>query len=108
MVRWVLPHGFTSLATTTSKSTTQTGATWTLTPIGTAIVNWSDGVCVPLPTLWNDTTGTAAPTWPPTMRGPLGAAGVGVAATTGGGVPEAASWVSARAGMATAKVTAAV
>jgi hypothetical protein len=39
MVRWVLPHGLTSLATTASKSTTQTGATWTLTPIGTAIVN---------------------------------------------------------------------
>ena len=61
-MRPVLPHGFTSLATTTSKSTTHRGATWTLTPIGTAIVNWSDGVCVPLPTLWNDTTGTAAPT----------------------------------------------
>src|SRR6185436_1248389 len=108
MVRPVPPQGFTSLATTTSKSTTQTGATWTLTPMGTAMVNWSDGVIVVLPTLWNDTTGTAAPTWPPTMRGPLGAVGVGVAATTGGGVAAAPSWVSARAGMATAKVTAAV
>ena len=98
MVRPVPPHGFTSLATTTSKSTTQRGATWTLTPIGTAIVSWSDGVCVVLPTLWNDTTGTAAPTWPPTMRGPLGGGGVGAAATTGGGAGAAASWAWARAG----------
>src|SRR6266496_842295 len=107
MVRPVPPHGFTSLATTASKSTTQTGATCTLTPIGTAIVNWSDGVCVVLPTLWNDTTGTAAPTWPPTMRGPVDGVGVGVAASTGGGV-EAASWARAPAGKAAASITAAV
>src|SRR4249920_2145521 len=96
MVRCVVPHGFTSLAATTSKSTTHTGATCTLTPIGTAIVNWSDGVWVVLPSLWNDTTGTAAPTCPPTMRGPFAAVGVGAAATTGGGVADA-SWAWAGA-----------
>src|SRR6478735_8497943 len=106
MVRCVVPHGFTSLAATTSKSTTHAGATCTLTPIGTAIVNWSDGVCVVLPTLWNDTTGTAAPTCPPTMRGPLAGAGVGVAATTGGGVDAAASRAWARAGKAASSTAA--
>src|SRR4029079_12143403 len=104
----VPPHGFTSLATTTSKSTTHSGATCTLTPIGTAIVNWSDGVWVGLPTLWKDSTGTAAPTWPPTMRGPDVATGAGVEETTGGGGPAGASWVSARAGEAAARITAAV
>src|SRR6186713_3070816 len=100
MVRCVVPHGFTSLAATTSKSTTHAGATCTLTPIGTAMVNWSDGVIVVLPVLWNDTTGTAAPTWPPTMRGPVAGAGVGVVATTGAGTVPAASWADARAGKA--------
>src|SRR3954463_12415142 len=107
MVRAVPPHGLTSLATTASKSTTQTGATCTLTPIGTAIVNWSDGVCVVLPSLWNDTTGTAAPTCPPTMRGPFVPVGVGAAATTGGGVADA-SWAETRAGKAAASITAPV
>src|SRR5262249_36386339 len=109
IVRTVLPSGLTSLAAITSKSTTHEGETWTLTPIGTAIVNWSDGVCVVLPTLWNDTTGTAAPTCPPTMRVPLDGGGVGAAATPGGGVAAGApdaSWVSARAGAAAASVTA--
>src|SRR3954453_22326886 len=107
MVRAVPPHGLTSLATTASKSTTQTGATCTLTPIGTAIVNWSDGVCVVLPTLWNDTAGTAAETFPPTMRGPVDGAGVGVAASTGGGM-EAASCAWARAEKAVVSITTAV
>src|SRR3954470_22262206 len=104
MVRPVPPNGLTALATTTSKSTTHRGETWTLTPIGTAIVNWSDGVCVVLPTLWNDTTGTAAPTCPPTMRGPEGGCGVGVAASTGGGM-EAASCAWARAEKAVVSIT---
>src|SRR6185369_15594532 len=56
----------------------------------------------------NDTTGTAAPTWPPTMRGPLGAAAVGAAATTGGGAPApAASWARADTGIVTARARAA-
>src|SRR4029453_1031678 len=102
MVRPGPPHGLTSLATTTSKSTTQTGATWTLTPIGTAIVNWSDGVCVVLPTLWKHPPGPAAPTWPPTMRVPPGADAVGAAATTGGGMAApAASWARADTGIVT-------
>src|SRR3954470_7602463 len=98
IVRPVLPHGLTSLATTTSKSTTHTGATCTLTPIGTAIVNWSDGVRVVWPSLWNDTTGTAAPTCPPTIRAPEGAVG-GVDATTGvvsgAGAPLSCAWAPA-------------
>src|SRR5204863_7366640 len=101
------PQGLTSLATTASKSITQTGATCTLTPIGTAMVNWSEGVCVPFPTLWNDTTGTAAPTWPPTMRGPAVVVAAGADETMGGG-EAAPSWVSSRAGRATANATAAV
>src|SRR6185436_8710769 len=106
MVRPVLPHGLTLLATTTSKSTTHNGATWTLTPIGTAIVNWSDGVWVVLPVLWNDTTGTAAPTWPPTMRVSLDAGGAPLAATTGAGAAGSCAW--AGAGMRAASATATV
>src|SRR5579871_4113127 len=84
----------------------------TVTPIGTASVSWSDGVCVVLPRWWNETSGTATPMWPPTMRG-AGASGVvtggGIVAIGGGGATAGggavASWAAAGAAMNMASAT---